>query len=153
MVTISFFKCGFCYTYIIVLAVGLFITCDGDFAYNIFISIYIEIDKQIDIQIDRQIDRQIWIYIDIDINIIEGFFFEVAIESWPEWDLTIPLRGSNQLSYQAMSSTRTQNQFCATTPISSFVQCQRVLLKILLNDLNQYYLTKQYSSSFTLALY
>ena len=55
------------------------------------------------------------IYIDIDINIIEGFFFEVAIESWPEWDLTIPLRGSNQLSYQAMSSTRTQNQFCATT--------------------------------------
>ena len=31
MVTISFFKCGFCYTYINVLAVGLFIACDGGF--------------------------------------------------------------------------------------------------------------------------
>ena len=29
VVTISFFKCGFCYTYVNLLAVGLFITCDG----------------------------------------------------------------------------------------------------------------------------
>ena len=36
MVTISFFKCGFCHTYINVLAVGLFIACDGGFIYNIF---------------------------------------------------------------------------------------------------------------------
>ena len=56
----------------------------------------------------------------------EGLF-EVAIESWPEWDLNprplIPLRRSNRLSYQAMSSTRTQNQLCIATPISSFAQC------------------------------
>ena len=57
----------------------------------------------------------------------EGFF-EVAIESWPEWDLNPRLRNSvqtsNRLSYQAMSSTRTQSQLCTATPISSFVQCK-----------------------------
>ena len=57
----------------------------------------------------------------------EGFF-EVAMESWPEWDLShdhrIPFRRSNRLSYHAMSSTRTQSQLCTATPISSFVQCQ-----------------------------
>ena len=41
----------------------------------------------------------------------EGLF-EVAIESWPEWDLNPrpmnTFRRSNRLSYQAMSSTRTQ---------------------------------------------
>ena len=56
----------------------------------------------------------------------EGLF-KVAIESWPEWDLNppplIPFRRSNRLSFQAMSSTRTQNQLCTTTPISSFAQC------------------------------
>ena len=31
-----FFKCGFYYTYINVLAVGLFTACDGGFVYNIF---------------------------------------------------------------------------------------------------------------------
>ena len=36
MVTISFFKCGYCYTYINVLAAGLFTACDGGFVYNIF---------------------------------------------------------------------------------------------------------------------
>ena len=30
----------------------------------------------------------------------------------------------NRLSYQAMSSTRTQRQLCTATPISSFAQCQ-----------------------------
>ena len=54
-------------------------------------------------------------------------FFEVAIESWPEWDLNprplIPFRRSNQMSYQAISSTRTQSQLFRATPISSFVQC------------------------------
>ena len=38
-------------------------------------------------------------------------------------DHWIPLRHSNRLSYQAMSSTRTQSQFYTATPISSFVQC------------------------------
>ena len=33
-------------------------------------------------------------------------------------------RHSNRLSYQAMSSTRTQSQICTAAPISSFVQCQ-----------------------------
>ena len=52
----------------------------------------------------------------------EGFL-EVAVESWPEWDLNSwPLnsvRCSHQLSYQAMSSTCTQSQLCTATPISS----------------------------------
>ena len=38
-------------------------------------------------------------------------------------DHWIPLRRSNQLSYQATSSTRTQSQLCTATPISSFVKC------------------------------
>ena len=33
-------------------------------------------------------------------------------------------RCANLLSYQAMSSTRTQSQLCTATPILSFVQCQ-----------------------------
>ena len=52
--------------------------------------------------------------------------FEVATESWPEWDLkSQPLNSIHTLkptSYQAMSSTRTQSQLCAAIPISSFVQ-------------------------------
>ena len=40
--------------------------------------------------------------------ITEGFF-EVAIESWPEWDL----------NPQPLNSV----QLCTATPISSFVQC------------------------------
>ena len=48
---------------------------------------------------------------------------EVAIESRPEWDLNpqplnSPLRRSNWLRYQAMSSTRTQNQLCTAFPNS-----------------------------------
>ena len=43
-------------------------------------------------------------------------FLEVAIESWPEWDLNARLLNSvqtlNRLTYQAMSSTRTQSQLC-----------------------------------------
>ena len=35
MLTISLVKCSFCYTYINILAVGLFIACDYGFAYNI----------------------------------------------------------------------------------------------------------------------
>ena len=54
-------------------------------------------------------------------------FFEVAVESWAEWSWThdhwILFRCSNQLSYQTMSSTCTQNQLDTATPISSFVQC------------------------------
>ena len=54
-------------------------------------------------------------------------FFEVAIESWPEWDLKPErlnsIQHSNRLSYQAMSSTCTQSQLSTATPISSFVQC------------------------------
>ena len=56
----------------------------------------------------------------------EGFL-EVAIESWPEWDLNPrpknSFRCSNQLSYQAMNSTCTKNQLCTATLISSFAQC------------------------------
>ena len=48
----------------------------------------------------------------------EGFI-EVAIESWPELDLNPQPLSSNQLSYQAMSSTCSQSQLCTATPISS----------------------------------
>ena len=73
----------------------------------------------------------IYIYIYIYINIYYIFttegLLEVAIESWPEWDLSpqpqSSPRRSNRLSYQAMSSTRTQSQLCIATAISSFVQC------------------------------
>ena len=54
-------------------------------------------------------------------------FSEVAVESWPEWDLNPrPLNSvqtSYRLSYQAMNSTLTQSQLCTATPISLFVQC------------------------------
>ena len=36
MVTVTFLKCGLCYTCINVLAVGSFIACDGGFVYDIF---------------------------------------------------------------------------------------------------------------------
>ena len=39
-------------------------------------------------------------------------------------DHWIPFRSSNQLNYQAISSTRTQSQLCTATTISSFLQCQ-----------------------------
>ena len=47
----------------------------------------------------------------------EVCFLEVAVESWPEWDLKPrPLNflfiRSNQLSYQAMNLTCTQSQLC-----------------------------------------
>ena len=38
-------------------------------------------------------------------------------------DHWIPFWCSNWLSYQAMSSSSTQNQLCTPTPVSSFVQC------------------------------
>ena len=50
-------------------------------------------------------------------------FLEVAIESLPELDLNSQLLNSNRLSYQVMSSTRTQNQLCTASPILSFIQC------------------------------
>ena len=49
--------------------------------------------------------------------------FEVAIESYPEWDLNPRPLNSNRLSYQAMRSIHTQSQLCTATPVSSFVQC------------------------------
>ena len=71
-----------------------------------------------------------YIYIYIYIFTTEGFF-EVAIESWPEWDLNPqPLNSVqmlSQLSYQAMNSTHTQSQLCTATPILSFVQCHMFL--------------------------
>ena len=53
----------------------------------------------------------------------EGFF-EVARESWSEWDLNpwplpILFRHSDRLSYQAMSWTCSQSQLCTATSISS----------------------------------
>ena len=38
-------------------------------------------------------------------------------------DHCIPFRTTDQLSYPAMKSSRTQSQFCAATPVSSRVQC------------------------------
>ena len=69
----------------------------------------------------------IYIYVYIYIHIYrygifstEGFL-EVAIESWPKWGLNPrPLSSdqwSNRQSYQAMSSTRSQNELCTATPI------------------------------------
>ena len=52
----------------------------------------------------------------------EGFL-EVAIESWPVWDLNRrPLNSVqtlNRLGYQAMSSTRSHSQFRTATSTSS----------------------------------
>ena len=65
-----------------------------------------------------------WVAEWIDIYGINHWrILEVAIESWPEWDLNpqplnSPLRRSNWLRYQAMSSTRTQNQLCTAFPNS-----------------------------------
>ena len=57
---------------------------------------------------------------------ISGGFLEVAIESWPEWDLNHDhsdlFRHSDRMSSRAMSSTYTQNQLCTATPVSSFIQ-------------------------------
>ena len=50
-----------------------------------------------------------YIYIYIYMVFTTDGFLEVAIESWPEWDLNPrPLR---------MSSTRSQSQLCTATPI------------------------------------
>ena len=70
----------------------------------------------------------ICIYMHIYMIFTTEGFFEGAIESWPKWDIWthdhwILFRCSNWLSYQAISSTHTQNQLCTATPISSFVQC------------------------------
>ena len=43
--------------------------------------------------------------------------------AWVGSDHWIPFKRSNQLSYQAMSSTRTQTQLCTVAPMSSCVQC------------------------------
>ena len=63
------------------------------------------------------------LYIYIYMVFITERFFQVAIESWLEWvwthDHWIPFRRSNRLSYQTMSSTRTQSQLCTAAPISS----------------------------------
>ena len=65
------------------------------------------------------------IYIYIYIYITTDRFLQVAIGSWPLWDLTpdqwIPFRRSNRLRYQAMSSSGTQSQLCTASRISSLV--------------------------------
>ena len=48
----------------------------------------------------------------------EGFL-EVARKSWPKWDLNPQPLNSVHMSYQTMSSTRTQSQLYTATPISS----------------------------------
>ena len=50
--------------------------------------------------------------------ITEGFF-EVAIESWPGWDLNPRPLNSVQMLYP----TELSGQLCTATPISWFVQC------------------------------
>ena len=68
-------------------------------------------------------------------------FFEVAIESWPVlcgiWthDHWIPIRHSNRLGYQAMSSTRTQSQVCIAIPISSFQILPSSVATYVLNEI------------------
>ena len=71
--------------------------------------------------------RYIYIYIYNNLHGIHDCtterFLEVAIESWPVWDLNRrPLNSVqtlNRLGYQAMSSTRSQSQFCTATSTSS----------------------------------
>ena len=67
------------------------------------------------------------------------------MESWPELDWTcdhwILFRRSDWLSYQAMSSTRTQSQLCTAIPISLFVHCH-VSFRPLLSSLATFVLTK-----------
>ena len=75
---------------------------------------------------------------------------EVAIESWPEWDLNhdhwIPFRRSNRLSYQAMSSTHTQSQLCTATLISSFAQCP-ISFRLLPSSVATFILTEIFLSN------
>ena len=78
---------------------------------------------------DDDDDIYIYIYICIYIFIYIKFIyynFYLKLVYKPR----ILFRRSNRLSYQVMSSTRTQSQFCIATAISSSVQCQ-VSLRLL----------------------
>ena len=83
------------------------------------------------------------LYIYIYMVFITERFFQVAIESWIEWvwthDHWIPFRRSNRLSYQTMSSTRTQSQLCTAAPISSFVQ-YHISFRLLLSSVDTFVL-------------
>ena len=57
-----------------------------------------------------------YIYIILFMVFTTKVFLEVALESWP---------GSNQLIYQAMSSTRSQSQLCTATPISIYIYSRK----------------------------
>ena len=48
--------------------------------------------------------------------------------AWVELKHWIPYRRSNRLSYQVMSSTRSQGQLCTATPISSLCSVSRFIL-------------------------
>ena len=50
-------------------------------------------------------------------------FFDIAIESWPEWDLNPEPLNSVQTLEPAELSACTQSQLSTATPISLFVQC------------------------------
>ena len=56
----------------------------------------------------------------------------------------MPFRRSNRLSYQTMSSTRTQSQLCIATPISSFAQCP-ISSGLLLSSLTTFILILKFS--------
>ena len=72
----------------------------------------------------------------------EGFV-EVAIESWPQWDLNartqFRLEYPYWLSCQVMRSTRTQSQLCTASPIVSFAQCSDFISAIAFVSRHIYY--------------
>ena len=49
-------------------------------------------------------------------NHFSPILYEVATESWPEWDL-------NPRPMNFVQTPRTQSQLCTATPTSYFVQC------------------------------
>ena len=61
-------------------------------------------------------------------------FLEITRVNWCELDLNPRSLNSAQtlwlLSYQAMSSVRTQSQVCTATTISLFIQCWNLILTI-----------------------
>ena len=118
-----YWPCSFAGMFIIAITEAGWVR-DSCIFYYIHTYIHIIYIHYIYIYIYKYICMYIYIY-----NMVfttEGLF-EVAIESWPKWlwthDHWIPFRFSNQLSYQALSSTRTQSQLCTATSVSLFVQC------------------------------
>ena len=90
----------------------------------IYINIY---DKWIYIYIHIWYICIVFIYKEYVTKNIYAYFLKllqkVSLNGIWTHDHWIPFRRSNRMSYQAMSPTCTQSQFCTATPISSFAQC------------------------------